>query len=146
MSEWRKVLRWTGSQWTPTAFSEKKIKKIKKPEAFHYSKVRALKQHFKCYPAVQDHEKPLISCKWTARSMGLNVNECFFCVAAEVEAGREREREEEKEREEGRKKIPKDSLIAIWNYVNPSARLSAIIQRLSLPALLMSNKISVADI
>lgn len=34
--------------------------------------------------------------------MGLNVNECFFCVAAEVEAGREREREE-KEREEGRK-------------------------------------------
>lgn len=27
-----------------------------KTEAFHYSKVRALKQHFKCYPAVQDHE------------------------------------------------------------------------------------------
>lgn len=25
-------------------------------EGFHYSKVRALKQHLKCYPAVQDHE------------------------------------------------------------------------------------------
>lgn len=23
---------------------------------FYYSKVRGLKQHFKCYPAVQDHE------------------------------------------------------------------------------------------
>lgn len=97
MSEWRKVLQWTGSQWTPTAFSKKKLKK---PEAFHYSKVRALKQHFKCYPAVQDHEKPLISCKWTARSMGLNVNECFFCVAAEVEAGRERERRRKRGRKE----------------------------------------------
>lgn len=68
--------------------------------------------------------------------MELNVNECFFCTVVEV-SWRERE---------ARKKIPKDSLIAIWNYVNPSARLSAIIQRLSLPALLMSNKISVADI
>lgn len=29
---------------------------LTKIEAFHYSKVRALKQHFKCYPAVQDHE------------------------------------------------------------------------------------------
>lgn len=67
--------------------------------------------------------------------MQLNVNECFFCAAVEVELERE-----------ARKKIPKDSLIAIWNYVNPSARLSAIIPCLSLPALLMSNKISVADI
>lgn len=67
--------------------------------------------------------------------MELNVNECFFCTVVEVSW-----------RERPGKKIPKDSLIAIWNYVNPSARLSAIIQRLSLPALLMSNKISVADI
>ena len=29
---------------------------LKKNVAFHYSKVRALKQYFKCYPAVQDHE------------------------------------------------------------------------------------------
>lgn len=28
----------------------------KKVKVFHYSKVKALKQHFKCYPAVQDHE------------------------------------------------------------------------------------------
>lgn len=75
--------------------------------------------------------------------MELNVNECFFCAAGEVELERGRTRERVRE---ARKKIPKDSLIAIWNYVNPSARLSAIIQRLSLPALLMSNKISVADI
>lgn len=67
--------------------------------------------------------------------MDLNVNECFFCAAPKVE----RERE-------AREKIPKDSLIAVWNYVNPSARLSAIIQHLLLPALLMSNKIAVADI
>lgn len=31
-------------------------KKREKIEVFHYSKVKALKQHFKCYPAVQDHE------------------------------------------------------------------------------------------
>lgn len=28
----------------------------KNVEGFNYSKVRTLKQHLKCYPAVQDHE------------------------------------------------------------------------------------------
>lgn len=54
----------------PTLQSERKRKKKfggqslkseflprkKNIEGFHYSKVRALKQHLKCYPAVQDHE------------------------------------------------------------------------------------------
>jgi hypothetical protein len=36
--------------------SQPEIKKRKIIGAFYYSKVRALKQHLKCYPAVQDHE------------------------------------------------------------------------------------------
>lgn len=54
MAEW-KIRKFSVKCHSVNSHSLKK-RKGKIVGAFYYSKVRALKQHLKCYPAVQDHE------------------------------------------------------------------------------------------